>query len=69
LNTLPTLRQQEAIAVGEGVPHPMRIRFSDLDAQYRPHGDATNFPRAWEHDRNGLQYLSGIVERWRWQAH
>ena len=69
LNTLPTLRQQEAIAVGEGVPHPMRIRFSDLDPKFRPHGDATNFPRAWEHDRNGVEFLSGIVERWRWQSH
>ena len=69
LNTLPTLRQQEAIAVGEGVPHPMRIRFSDLDPKYRPHGDATNFPRAWEHDKNGVEFLSGIVERWRWQSH
>ena len=69
LNTLPTLRQQEAIAVGEGVPHPMRIRFADLDGKYRPHGDATNFPRAWETDQNGLEYLGEIIERWRWQSH
>lgn len=68
LNTLPTLRQQEAVAVGEGVPHPMRIRFGDLDPKFRPKGDATNFPKAWEDDRRGRAYLSTIIERWRSQS-
>ncbi|HUK11209.1 MAG TPA: ATP-binding protein [Stellaceae bacterium] len=68
LNTLPTLRQQEAIAIGEGVPHPMRIRFADLDQRYRPRGEATNFPRAWEDDQKGEDYLKTIIDRWRWQS-
>ncbi len=67
LNSLPALRQQEAIVVGEGVAHPMHIRFNDLDPQFRPKGDATNFPRAWEHDTKGLDFLHRIVERWRTQ--
>jgi DNA helicase HerA-like ATPase len=67
LNTLPALRQQEAIVVGEGVAHPMHIRFADLDPKYRPRGDATNFPKAWENDANGLDFLRKIVERWRSQ--
>jgi DNA helicase HerA-like ATPase len=67
LNTLPALRQQEAIVVGEGVAHPMHIRFADLDPQHRPKGDATNFPKAWENDANGLDFLRTIVERWRSQ--
>jgi DNA helicase HerA-like ATPase len=69
LNTLPTLRQQEAIAVGEGVPHPMRIRFRSLDPSLRPQGDATNFPKAWATDTMGTPFLTEVVDRWRWQSH
>lgn len=69
LNTLPTLRQQEAIAVGEGVPHPMRIRFRSLDPSLRPQGDATNFPKAWATDTMGMPFLKEVVDRWRWQSH
>jgi uncharacterized protein len=68
LDTLPALRQQEAIVVGEGVAHPMHIRFNDLDPQFRPKGDATNFPKAWEHDTKGTEFLHRIVERWRTQT-
>ena len=69
LNTLPTLRQQEAIAVGEGVPHPMRIRFNDLERSLRPQGGSTNFPKAWETDHEGLGFLNETVDRWRWHSH
>jgi DNA helicase HerA-like ATPase len=69
LNTLPTLRQQEAIAVGEGVPHPMRIRFNDLERSLRPQGGSTNFPKAWETDHEGLDFLTQTVDRWRWHSH
>ncbi len=67
LNTLPTLRQREAVIVGEGVAHPMRIRFSELDPRYRPKGEATNFPRAWADDTKNLAFVNAIVERWRRQ--
>src|SRR5258708_27280424 len=67
LNTLPALRQQEAIVVGEGVSHPMRIRFGDLEAAHRPRCESTNFPRAWQDDSNGRDYTARIVERWRRQ--
>jgi uncharacterized protein len=69
LSTLPTLRQQEAIAVGEGVPHPMRIRFNHLDPSLQPQGGSTNFPKAWETDHEGLGFLTETIERWRWQSH
>ena len=68
LNTLPTLRQQEAIAVGEGVPHPMRIRFNNLEPALRPQGGSTNFPKAWETDHGGVGFLNQTIERWR-QSH
>jgi DNA helicase HerA-like ATPase len=65
MNALPVLRQREAIAVGEGVAHPMRIRFSELEPQFRPKGEAANFPQAWEDDVNGSEFLETIIERWR----
>jgi hypothetical protein len=68
LNTLPTLRQQEAIIIGEGVAHPMRIRFNDLDPAHHPKGKATSFADAWGEDRKGLDFVNTIVERWRHQT-
>jgi len=68
LNTLPTLRQQEAIIIGEGVAHPMRIRFNDLDPAHHPKGKATSFTEAWGEDRKGLDFVNTIVERWRHQT-
>jgi DNA helicase HerA-like ATPase len=65
MGVLPSLRQREAIAVGEGVAHPMRIRFAELDPNFRPKGEAANFPKAWEDDRKGREFLGQIIERWR----
>jgi uncharacterized protein len=62
---LPTLRQREAVAVGEGVAHPMRIRFAELPPEFRPRGEATNFPKAWQDDRKGRDFVQEIIERWR----
>ena len=62
---LPTLRQREAVAVGEGVAHPMRIRFAELPPEFRPRGEATNFPEAWQDDRKGRDFVQEIIERWR----
>jgi hypothetical protein len=65
LNVLPTLRQREAIVVGEGVAHPMRIRFADLADNHRPKGEAANFPEAWQNDKKGRDFIGKIVDRWR----
>jgi uncharacterized protein len=67
LNALPTLRQREAIVVGEGVAHPMRIRFKDLEERHRPKGEAANFPEAWQNDIKGRDFVGKIIERWRHQ--
>ena len=65
LNALPTLGQQEAILVGEGVSHPIRVRFADLEPAHRPKGAGTSFPQAWDTDSKDRQYLNKIVEKWR----
>ena len=65
LSMLPTLGQQEAILVGEGAVHPMRVRFADLEEEHRPQITPTNFPQAWDRDEKGRAYLAGVVKRWR----
>jgi DNA helicase HerA-like ATPase len=65
LNALPTLGRQEAIIVGEGVVHPMRVRFRDLAPHHRPKLAPTNFPSAWDADTKDRTYLNKIIQRWR----
>ena len=65
LSMLPTLGQQEAILVGEGAVHPMRVRFADLEEEHRPHVAPTTFPQAWDKDEKGRNYLAEIIRRWR----
>jgi uncharacterized protein len=67
LKSLPALRPQEAIVVGEGVTHPMRLRFLDLPPDCKPRGDSSNFPDAWQNDVKGSDFLAGVIERWRRQ--
>jgi hypothetical protein len=43
----------------------MRIRFADLPPEHRPRGEAANFPKAWEDDRKGRDFVNEIIERWR----
>ena len=67
INTLPALRYQEAVVIGEGVTHPMRIRFLDLEEQFRPVSGSANFPKAWEADTQDGDFVAQVVDRWRRQ--
>jgi hypothetical protein len=69
LSSLPALQRQEAIAFGEGVPHPMRIRFAELDAMLRPKSTSASFHDAWKHDRRSHDFVDAIIERWRDQSY
>lgn len=68
INTLPALRPQEAIAVGEGVVLPMRIRFDDLAPEHRPHSQGTAFSEAWQQDHTTLDQVAETIHRWRRQS-
>jgi DNA helicase HerA-like ATPase len=67
LGALPSLRAQEAVAVGEGVSVPMRFRFSDLPEDVRPLGETTRFRERWHQDYDDAELLAQTVERWRRQ--
>jgi DNA helicase HerA-like ATPase len=67
LNSLPALRNQQAVVVGEGVVLPMRIRFDDLPEAKRPHSDTASFASAWQEERSEDGFVKRTIERWRRQ--
>jgi hypothetical protein len=67
LEALPSMRTQEAIAFGEGVPLPMRIRFNDLPRDRRPCSDSAKFSEAWQSDCGDAELLEEGIRCWREQ--
>jgi len=65
LNFLPTLRNSEAIVIGEGVAIPVRVRIDDLPENRRPLSGTAKFSTAWAQDIGDPGFLTAIVERWR----
>jgi hypothetical protein len=68
LDSLPTLGDAEAIAVGEAVSVPMRLRFNDLPAEKLPRSTTAEFSSHWASDATGKDVLDSIVARWRRQS-
>ena len=65
-SALSFLGNSEAIAVGEGVPVPMRLRFTDLPDNERPRSSSASFTERWQSTQPGsTAELSRMVERLR----
>jgi len=67
LSCLPSLGLGEAIAVGEGVPLPTRIRFDALPREVVPRSLTASFTDGWSVDVDDMTFISRIVEQWRAQ--
>jgi DNA helicase HerA-like ATPase len=67
LDFLPSLRNAEAIAVGEGVSVPVRILFDELPSQNQPNSRTVAFSAAWSGDHSSAEFIAEVVERWRRQ--
>jgi DNA helicase HerA-like ATPase len=65
LEFLPSLRNGEAIAIGEGVSVPVRVSLDELPEDRRPQSGTACFSTAWQED--GSPDLDEIVARWRRQ--
>jgi hypothetical protein len=64
LGFLPSLGSREAFGFGEGMPLPMRIRFSELPPERIPRSEAT--PRACNAGAGiDRDYIASVVSRWR----
>ncbi len=65
LEFLPTLGQREAIAFGDGVPLPVRIRFDELPKKHLPRSSTARFSEKWQVSVGDEGFLDAVVERWR----
>ncbi len=65
LEFLPALGQREAIAFGDGVTLPVRIKFDELAKNCMPRSSTARFSEKWQRSVGDEGFLEGIVERWR----
>ncbi len=64
--SLPSLKTGEAVAIGEGLPIPMRMRFNPLDAEHRPASDTAAFSAQWGAEQEPESVVGETVRRWRY---
>ncbi len=67
LDFLPSLRNGEAIVVGEGLQVPVRLSFDPLPEDRRPRSATATFSAAWQQDHDSPGVVEQIIERWRHQ--
>lgn len=68
LDVLPSLGNGEAIAIGEGVPVPVRICFDKIPEDQRPRSGTASFSKAWSEDEKDEKFTETVVARWRNQG-
>lgn len=67
MDFLPSLRNAEAIAVGEGVSVPMRLCFHDLPVAAQPKSGTASFSAGWSQDVKRDDFVEAVIGRWRRQ--
>jgi uncharacterized protein len=65
LEFLPSLGQREAIAFGDGMALPVRIKFDELPKHALPRSSTAIFTQRWQTSLNDEGFLDQVVERWR----
>jgi len=65
LEFLPSLGQREAIAFGDGMALPVRIKFDELPLHALPRSSTARFSERWQKSLGDDGFLDQIVERWR----
>ena len=68
LDTLPALRNREAIVCGEGVSIPIRVAFDTLEDDRRPASDDPVFSALWRDSGGEEQMIARTLQRWRAQG-
>jgi uncharacterized protein len=65
LEFLPSLGQREALAFGDGVALPVRIKFDELPGDCLPRSTTARFTEHWQRSVGDEGFLEQVVERWR----
>jgi DNA helicase HerA-like ATPase len=65
LEFLPALGQREALAFGDGVALPVRIKFDELPSGCLPRSTTAHFTQHWQRSVGDEGFLEQVVEKWR----
>jgi uncharacterized protein len=65
IEVLASLGVREAVAFGEGVPLPMRIRFADLAREFLPFSQTGRLIRSSNSDQLDDEFVAAVIKRWR----
>ena len=65
LEFLPALGAREAIAFGDGMTLPVRIKFDELPKHALPRSSTARFTEKWNMALGDEDFLNNVVERWR----
>jgi hypothetical protein len=65
LDSIPALRNREAIICGEGVAIPIRVAFDDLAESRRPASDDPAFSALWKENGGESEMVARVIARWR----
>ncbi len=65
LEFLPSLGQREAIAFGDGMSLPVRIKFDELPKHALPRSSTARFSEKWQAPLGDEGFLEHVVDRWR----
>ncbi len=65
LEFLPSLGQREAIAFGDGMSLPVRIKFDELPKHALPRSSTARFTEKWQKSMGDEGFLEQVVDRWR----
>ncbi len=68
LDSIPALRNREAIICGEGVAVPIRVALDDLEAARRPASGDPSFAALWRETGGESDILDRTISRWRNQG-
>jgi DNA helicase HerA-like ATPase len=68
LDTIPALRNREAIMCGEGVSIPIRVSFDNLDEMKRPASSDPLFSELWKETGGEEEIVQRVIKKWRSQG-
>lgn len=68
LDTIPALRNREAIICGEGVAVPIRVALDNLEEERRPASGDPSFTTLWREAGGEADILDRTITRWRSQG-
>ncbi len=68
LDSIPALRNREAIICGEGVAVPIRVALDNLEEHRRPASGDPSFTELWRQSGSEADILERTITRWRNQG-